>query len=116
RLVVPRATLLEAGSGIGAHAVFLASSVGEGGHLLACEPQTTLRNILQNNLRANGVVNVSVISSDLTSVARVDTGIVAADHYSIDGLCLQHLDWLKIADEMDADRILLGATDTLWAL
>jgi hypothetical protein len=114
RLILPGATILEVGSGIGAHTVVLAASVGEAGHVLACEARSAVRTILQHNLRANGVMNVTTIDSSLLGQRHDDANVGTGDNDSIDDLCLQQLDWLKVGDDMDSDRVLSGAVETIW--
>jgi tetratricopeptide (TPR) repeat protein len=113
-VVAAGATVLEVGSGIGAHAVPLAVHLGETGHLLLTEPRPELAPILHNNLAANGVRGITVLRTDLlgeASSATDDDG-----RATIDRLDLRRLDWLKVGEGMDVDAILRGASDTLWSL
>jgi FkbM family methyltransferase len=125
RLVRPGAVVLEAGAGIGAHALFLAEAVGPAGHLYLYEPRTTLQQILRQNLAANGVTNVTVMRRRLGSPAAADAGQgdtpqTTADPFArvetIDELRLPRLDWLKISEPGQALDILEGAAETLWRL
>ena len=61
RYIGPGMTVLEAGAGIGAHALALAGWVGPPGHVLLYESRPVVRRILQQNLAANRVRNVTVM-------------------------------------------------------
>jgi tetratricopeptide (TPR) repeat protein/precorrin-6B methylase 2 len=114
----PGATVLEAGSGVGAHALALAAHVGAAGHLLVCEPRPALAALLQRNLAANAVHGVTTLHTSLLRAPtdrRAGPGLDDDASAPIDGLDLRRLDWLKIGEGMDAEGILDGAADTLWA-
>ena len=107
------ATVLEVGSGIGAHTVPLGAHIGAQGHLLVSEPRTEFVPLLHQNLRANGIGGVTTLRTSLLGAAAGDPARDA--NATIDRLGLGRLDWLKINEGMDADAILAGAGDTLWA-
>jgi tetratricopeptide (TPR) repeat protein len=102
-MVKAGAVVLEIGSGVGLHALALASRVREAGHLFVAEARLLYRRLLRQNLGANGVGNVTVLK-------RVD-----ADD-TIDDLRLEKLDWIKLSDASDALATLGGAEQTLWRL
>ena len=130
-MIHPGAVLIEVGSGIGVHAVFLGAAIGESGHLLIYESRPRMRRVLRQNLTANRVTQVTVMrrklgrrclvksgecdkqssSDSLTAVASED---VATE--TLDGLKLERLDWLKINDGNVALDILEGAAESLWRL
>jgi hypothetical protein len=117
RLIRRDQTILEVGSGVGAHAVPLARALGPGGHLIAYESRSRQLRILRQNLSANGLRNVTVMTR---AVAAVPDRGEAADgpptSETIDRLRLRRLDWLKITIDSEASDVITGAADTLWRL
>jgi hypothetical protein len=120
RLIRRDQTILEAGSGIGAHAVPLARALGSGGHLLAYESRPRQLRILRQNLSANGLRNVTVMARTLAIMPdeATDRGlpVAAPTGETIDQLRLRRLDWLKINMDIPATDVIAGATQTLWRL
>lgn len=98
--VRPGATALEVGAGVGYTAMWLASAVGVSGHVILFEPNDLKRRILQQNLAANRVGNVTMLRSLAT----------------IDGLQLGALSWLECSDASRSDDVISGAESTLWRL
>jgi hypothetical protein len=119
RLIRPGATVLEAGAGIGMHALFLGAAVGTAGHLFVYEPRPVVQRILRQNLGATGVSNVTVMRRALgRSAAQGTDAAEAVDvplRESVDELRLERLDWLKV-DDASGVAVLEGAADTLWRL
>jgi tetratricopeptide (TPR) repeat protein len=119
RLIRPGATVLEAGAGVGMHALFLGAAVGAAGHLFIYEPRPVVQRILRQNLGANGVTNVTVMRRALGRSAAPSTdpaeAVGAPLRESVDELRLERLDWLKI-DDASGVAVLEGAADTLWRL
>jgi FkbM family methyltransferase len=128
-LMEPGSVVMEAGAGIGAHALSLAPVIGNAGHFLLYESRALFQQVLRQNLAANGISNVTVMKRALrgqsTSKAnRMDDSCAearSADPKSagtvtetIDELRLDRLDWLKIGEECDAADVLEGASETLW--
>src|SRR5207253_4990730 len=121
RLIRPGATVLEADAGVGAHAVFLGKALGAAGHLFLYEPRPVVQRILQQNLAANRVLNVTLMRRALgRRSAGEDAGsgeaAPAGVTETLDELQLERLDWLKINEGTLALEVLDGATDTLWRL
>jgi precorrin-6B methylase 2 len=118
RIVRPGGTMLEAGAGVGEHAIYLGRVLGEAGHLMLYEARPVQQRILRQNLAANGVGNVTVMRRTLGS--RSEEQDVAASvppsHETLDELQLERLDWLKVGASGDALDILAGASETLWRL
>jgi tetratricopeptide (TPR) repeat protein len=114
RLIRPGATVLEAGAGVGMHALFLGAVIGPSGHLFLYEPRPVVQRILRQNLGANGMGNVTVMRRGLGRGA-ADTATEAPLHESVDELRLERLDWLKV-DDGSGVAVLEGAADTLWRL
>jgi tetratricopeptide (TPR) repeat protein len=131
RLISPGAHVVEAGSGIGEHAIALAKMVGAQGHLLAYETRPVVQRILRQNIEVNRIagivtlmrrdlggpqagsdVNGQAISDDAPAPAANDPE--GAD--TVDALLLARLELLKIRSEANAGAILDGATETLWRL
>ena len=127
---VAGATVIEAGAGVGCHALAIATAVGASGHLFLYEGDGHLRRALQQNLSSNGLANATVMRRTLrgTGPARSldgesvqqETRALApspeAVFETIDELCLRTLNWLKINDTVDAAVVLNGAGETLWRL
>jgi len=110
-------TILEAGSGVGAHTVPLARGLGPGGHLIAYEGRSRQVRILRQNLSANRLRNVTVMTRTLAVIA--DDGVspdAPQTTETIDQLRLRRLDWLKINIDNDAMDVIAGAADALWRL
>ena len=124
-LVRPGETVLEAGSGYGAHAIVLGRVLGPQGHLMVYENDPVARRMLVHNLAANCPHNVTVVQRPLGSArpGRPHEGAhpqsidaEPADCDSVDGLRLERLDWLKINAGVDAHAVLDGASESLWRL
>lgn len=127
RLVRPMATVLEAGSGTGAHAIFLASAIGVEGHLILYESRPVLRQILQQNLSAHRVQNVTLMQRTMVGSSAA-AGTEFAGNYvarpavlgslteTVDELQLDRLDLIKINAGMVANEVIAGAAATLWRL
>jgi tetratricopeptide (TPR) repeat protein/tRNA A58 N-methylase Trm61 len=111
RLIGPGAWVVEAGSGIGAHAVALAKLVGAEGHVMAYEPRPVIQQILRQNLEVN---RVSGIVTVMRRALGGSDAVVPAD--TVDALLLDRLDLLKVRSGADAVDILEGAAATLWRL
>jgi len=111
RLIRPGAFIVEAGSGVGEHAIALAKMVSAQGQLWVYETHAVYRQILRHNLDVNRVAgNVTLMRRGLAgpdSEESTDT---------LDALLLDRLDLIKIRTDATAGEILAGATDTLWRL
>ena len=131
RLIRPGAHVVEAGSGIGEHAITLAKLVGVEGHVIAYETRPIVQQILRQNLEANRVSGtVTLMRRGLSGPRRGSrdypddaVGVPAAtapdapiDTDTLDELLLDRLDLLKIRSGANAADILQGASDTLWRL
>jgi tetratricopeptide (TPR) repeat protein/precorrin-6B methylase 2 len=117
RLIRRDQTILEAGSGVGAHTVPLARALGSGGHLIAYESRSRYLRILRQNLSANGLRNVTVMTRALSAVPDEGAGPDGPPiSETIDQLRLRRLDWLKINVESEAMDVIGGAAETLWRL
>jgi len=132
RLLRPGAHALEAGSGVGEHAIALAKMVEAQGHVLVYEARPVVRQILRQNLDANRVAGiVTLMRRDLAGprdapeeTGEATSGIADAKPApdsetavdTVDSLLLDRLDLLKVRSEAAADDILDGASETLWRL
>jgi len=123
RWIVPGATIVEVGADIGMHALMLASALGPTGHLLLYEDDPLVRQVLQQNLRANRAGNVTLMKRRLRDVAdsaATDANGVSSDESigveTIDDLRLETLQWLKVNYAALGTAVLAGAADTLWRL
>ena len=130
-MIHPGSTLIEVGSGIGVHAVFLGSATGATGHLLIYESRPPMQRVLRQNLVANRVAQVTIMRRRLGRRSKVNSredgerspSDAAAPAPSddiatetLDDLRLERLDWLKINDGVAALDILEGAAESLWRL
>jgi len=128
KLLRPGAVVIEAGSGIGVHALALARIIGATGHLIAYEADPLLLRILDQNLRSNDIRGlVTVMTRDLAGLiastgassaldSRTDSVVVGGGVDTVDDLGLERLDLIKINDSHAAGAILEGAVQTLWRL
>ena len=112
RMIRPGATVLEVGAGVGAHALLLAAMIGAEGHLFLYESRPVAKRILQQNLAANRLTNITLMRRTLgASGEAVDLGTE-----TLDELQLERLDWLKVNGHVSALDVLDGGPDTLWRL
>ena len=124
RLIRSGVTVLEVEAGVGAHSLALAAMLGPQGHLFLYESRAVVRRILQQNLAANRITNVTLMRRALggTAEAVADAGSPADGNASmtvtetVDELQLERLDWFKINDGSSALDLLAGAVQTLWRL
>jgi FkbM family methyltransferase len=129
----PGMTVLEVGAGIGVHAQALAAAVGPTGHLMLFESRPLVRRILQQNIAAHRIDNITVMRCGLGHAADCGREIPFAEASSrqnvassstgagtcvgsLDELLLERLDWLKINDSISALDVLDGGAATLWRL
>lgn len=116
------ATVVEVGSGIGAHVLALAAVLGEAGHVIACESDPLLRRILRANVAANRAYGVTIMPRRLGAASRVDAegsceaGAASDAAETLDDLWLDRLDWLKVNADAALPELLDGARETLWRL
>jgi precorrin-6B methylase 2 len=117
RFIRPGSWLLEIGAGIGVNALFMAECAGKDGHVIAYEADPLLHQIARQNLSANHVTNVTLLSRDVIGPARDrrrlagPQSIVPVD--TVDDLALRRIDWIRIDGTRCAD-ILAGAQGTIW--
>lgn len=127
RFVKPGSTVVEVGSGIGAHSVDLARAAGNEGHVFLYEANPLKRQVLEHNLTANRLTNVTVMRRALDGKGEMGgaRGAGAADTgahnglfnaETLDELRLDRLTWLKTNEGVSASDILDGATESLWRL
>jgi len=123
QLVRPGATLVEIGSGVGAHTIPLAVMANTDGHLLLYESRPVLRQILRQNLVANRVGNATLMRRSAAGSSALDGAgrakLASAEQSespveTVDDLQLSRLDLIKIAAQVDVTTVLAGATATLW--
>ena len=120
RLVPKGSHVVEAGSGIGDHAIALARLVGPEGHLMAYETRPIVQQILRQNLEANRVSGtITLMRRGLGAprdLPRQDSEDGAKVVDTLDALLLDKLELLKIRHDAPAADILEGAGETLWRL
>src|SRR5204863_7511499 len=61
-------TALEGDADVGAHSVALGRAVGSDGHLILYESRAKQKNILTQNIRANGLANVTIMCRSLVGI------------------------------------------------
>ncbi|MEO8345862.1 MAG: tetratricopeptide repeat protein [Betaproteobacteria bacterium] len=120
RLIPTGAQVVEAGSGVGEHAVALAGMVGVKGHVWVYETRPIMAQILRQNLEANRATdNLTLMRRDLGApedpVQQLgEARLSMAD--TVDALQLDRLDLLKVRYDAPATEILDGASESLWRL
>ena len=128
-MIGPGATVVEVAPGVGVHSLALASAVGANGHLFLAEPRAGLYRLLQQNLAANRVANVTLLQRELWGPKGVtdtsegglqkthaDASRTGARVETLDEYLLKDLRLLKINEGTDPAAIIDGAVDTLWRL
>jgi hypothetical protein len=115
--VVPRdAHVVEIGSGIGSHALWLAKVLEPQAHLFLYEHRPIVRRILSQNLDANGVAGrATLVRGTICGAGPPGAGAEPPAH-TIDDLRLGRLDLLKVEIPECASEIMSGAETTLWRL
>jgi tetratricopeptide (TPR) repeat protein len=129
RLIKPGSIAMEVGTGIGVHALALAPWIGNAGHFFLYEARPLVQHVLQQNLAANGIGNVTIMKRALrgqlpnASVMQLtreqtsdDSRTPQAETETIDELRLESLHWLKINEAVNPSIVLEGATESLWRL
>lgn len=111
RLLSPGTSVVEAGAGIGAHAIALARALGAEGQLFLYETREAIGRMLCQNLRANGIAN-AVPMARMLSGPRPEG--LDAGHETVDDLQLDRLGGLKVNRPADAAAIVEGAQESLW--
>jgi tetratricopeptide (TPR) repeat protein/precorrin-6B methylase 2 len=124
RFIKPGSWALDANCGCGAVSLFLANAVGPSGHVIAYEDDPLLHQVARQNLEANRVRNVTLLSRSLLSASDIaslreepgaSSGICGAGTVdTVDALRLSRLDWIVINSRSIAKSILEGASQTLW--
>jgi Flp pilus assembly protein TadD len=129
QIIKPGATVIEVVPGIGTQSLQIANRLGPTGHLFLFESRPLIRRVLQQNLGVNAVRNVTVIPR-APGFRAVDielgptlpnalgdgtlTGLASLE--LLDDYLFEQLHLLKIGMEIDALKVLHGATETLWRL
>ena len=104
RRVAPRdAVIIEVGSGVGYHALELATVAGERGQVLAIENAPVLRRALRENVAASDRRGVFPMPASAAGVG-------------LDALALERADLVKIADPGYGAALVEHGCDTLWRL
>lgn len=111
RLIASGAVVVEAGAGIGAHAVAIGRALGHRGQLFLYEDHLPRRRMLRQNLVANGIGNAILMTRSLRGPS--GEGFDASGE-TIDDLQLDRLDLVKCAVSVDPAAIVEGAHQTLW--
>jgi tetratricopeptide (TPR) repeat protein len=128
-MIGPGATVVEVAPGVGVHSLALAGAVGANGHLFLIEWRPGLRRLLQQNLTANRVTNVTLLHNlparpGSSSIApeqgqqqtHIDASTTRVRVETLDEYLLEDLRLLKINEGADAAAVIDGAVDTLWRL
>jgi len=113
KLVSAGSTIVEAGAGIGAHALYLAAKIGPSGHAFLFEPRALHHRLLGQNLSANRVSNVTSLRRRL-GAHHNNEGSRLTD--SLDDLMLENLKLIKVGATGSAMDVLDGSAETIWRL
>jgi tetratricopeptide (TPR) repeat protein len=115
------ATVLEVGSGLGSHALWLARVLSPNAEIILYEARSLVRRLLVQNLEANQCVDrVTLPRGALMPATAGETLVAAIDgnleepHCIVDQLQLQKLELFKINDVESAIGLIEGARDTIW--
>lgn len=136
QILRPGDVVVEAGAHVGTRTLCMARAVGPGGRVLAFEPRRERFDLLRENLRANGVANVTArlaalgttrgklrlaVSGETTAIPEGNApsggrpgDAVAVD--MVDNLRLLSLRLLKVDVGGEEEAVLRGATQTLWRM
>lgn len=111
RLIPMDAWIVEVGSGVGSHAIWLSKVLSEEANIILYESRRLVQRILRQNLEANGVANrVSLPRGRLLADDEWDNG---GPTHTIDQLALPRLDLLKLRTR-DPAAVLQGSDQTIW--
>lgn len=132
--ISPGSVVLDVGANIGAHTVPLAQLVGEGGVVVAFEPQPILHQILNANLVLNSIPNAityAMALGDREGECRIPSldyseaenfGGIGVDMVEegetvplcmLDGFQLERVDFIKLDVEGFESKVLEGAANTI---
>jgi tetratricopeptide (TPR) repeat protein len=114
-------TVLEAGSGLGSHALWLARVLSPDAEIILYEARPLVRRLLVQNLEANQRIDrVTLPRGTLMPATAGATPVTAIGGNLKDPLCtidqlqLRKLDLLKINDSENALGLIDGARETIW--
>jgi hypothetical protein len=113
-LITPEAWVVEAGSGFGSHALWLARTLSPHARVFLYEDDPVVARILRQNLRANRVLDAVTLPRGTLAGAHAHARSPAPLH-TLDDLALERLDLVKIRAP-HAEAILRGSESTLWRL
>ncbi|MEF8733036.1 MAG: FkbM family methyltransferase [Candidatus Accumulibacter meliphilus] len=134
QMLKPGQTILEIGSNIGAHTVFLAQAVGPQGRVVAFEPQRIVFQMLCANIALNGLRNVDarhaavgrepgrIVVPTIDYAESVNSGGLSLGNWStgecvslltLDGLDMAACHFIKIDVEGMEGDVLAGAVETI---
>jgi hypothetical protein len=100
RLARRGGVVVEAGAGVGAHAVALGRLLGANGRLVLAEARAATRRMLEQNLAANGIACATLLPAEQGA--------------TVDALGLERVDGVKANLPVDAQSLVAGMADTLW--
>jgi hypothetical protein len=100
RLARKGGVVVEAGAGVGAHAVALGRLLGANGRLVLAESRAATRRMLEQNLAANGIACATLLPAEAVT--------------TVDALGLERVDGVKVNLPVDAGSLVAGMSDTLW--
>lgn len=131
RMLQPGATVMEIGTGIGVHALYLGKAIGPTGHLMLYESRAKMEKVLRQNLAANDIAHVTIMRNEVHGPKKDNLGqgedtigcnstlppeVVASRFETIDELQLTRLNWLKVNEHRNPIGVIRGAASTLWRL
>jgi len=115
RMIPTDAWVVEVGSGVGSHALWLAKTLTTKAQVFLYVHDPVVARLLRQNLEANGLVDRVTMPRGTLAGQLGGHADGHAPVHTIDDLILDRLDLLKIRSP-GAEAILRGAADTLWRL
>lgn len=113
RLVRPGDVVLDIGAHIGYRALILARLVGDGGRVVACEPDPANFALLEKNISVNQYVNIVAVKKDVSA----PSGHVPGETVTVDDFVRDHLngrvDLVHCSMDSRKRPVLFGMRSTL---
>jgi Flp pilus assembly protein TadD len=112
--------VVQIGANVGALTVPLARAVGKEGHIIAFEATAIKRRLLSQNLRMNGIANVTMLAGLPARGAQAPDDVAMEDSNpcewidTLDAHAFRRVDWLVVSDATGLKQLIEGAASLLW--